>query len=176
MALAFRLSRSPRLQPEYKIKDGPNDQGEMFERPGRPADRFPSPFPNEQAARAANGGANPPDMSVLAKARGYERGFPQFVIDIFTQFQEMGPDYIAAILTGYENPPADFKLPSPTTHYNKYFPGHAIGMPAPLSDGQVEYTDGTPTTRRAILEGRHRVPDVGGRAAPRSPQRSSASW
>ena len=85
-------------------------------------------------------------MSVLAKARGYERGFPTFIFDIFTQFQEMGPDYIAAVLTGLRNPPADFKLPSATTYYNKYFPGHAIGMPKPLSDGQVEYTDGTPAT------------------------------
>src|SRR5580704_3065169 len=76
------------LAAEYKIKDGPNDQGEMFERPGRPADYFPSPFPNEQAARAANGGAAPPDLSLITKARSYERGFPQFIWDFFTQFQE----------------------------------------------------------------------------------------
>jgi cytochrome c1 len=83
---------------------------------------------------------------VMAKARCYERGFPAFVFDIFTQYQEAGPDYLVALLTGYENAPADFKLPSSTTYYNKYFPGHAIGMPAPLTDGQVEYTDGTPAT------------------------------
>ncbi len=88
------------LAATYQIKDGPNEAGEMFERPGRPADAFPSPFPNEQAARAANGGAYPPDMSVLAKARTYERGFPRFIFDIFTQYQEQGPDYIAALLTG----------------------------------------------------------------------------
>ena len=85
-------------------------------------------------------------MSVLAKARGYERGFPQFLFDIVTQYQEGGADYIVAILNGYEQPPADFKPPTPTSQYNKYFPGHAIGMPKPLSDGQVDYTDGTPTT------------------------------
>jgi len=130
---------------DYKIKDGPNDQGEMFERPGRPADRFPSPFPNDNAARAANGGALPPDMSVLAKARGYERGFPWFVLDIFTQYQELGPDYIVAILNGYEDAPKDFTLP-PNSNYNKYFPGHALGMPKPLSDGQIDYTDGSPKT------------------------------
>src|SRR6202020_3072225 len=78
----------------YTIKDGPNDQGEMFERPGRPADYFPSPFANEQAAAAANGGKAPPDLSLMAKARSYERGFPWFIFDFFTQFQEQGPNYI----------------------------------------------------------------------------------
>src|ERR1700756_4061063 len=76
------------LAAEYKIKDGPNDQGEMFEGPGRPADYFPSPFPNEQAARAANGGAAPPDLSLIAKSRSYERGFPWFLFDLFPPFQE----------------------------------------------------------------------------------------
>jgi len=131
---------------EYKVKDGPNDEGEMFERDGRPADYFPSPFPNEQAARVANGGAFPPDLSLMAKARGYERGFPQFLFDAFIQFQEKGPNYIDALMQGYEdNPPADFELPE-GSFYNKYFPGHAIKMPKPLSDGQVSYTDGSPET------------------------------
>lgn len=130
---------------EYKIKDGPNDQGEMFERPGRPADRFPSPFPNEQTARAANGGALPPDLSLIAKARTYERGFPWFIFDIFTQYQEQGPDYLVALMTGYEDAPQGFTLPA-GSNYNKYFPGHAIGMPKPLNDGQVTYDDGSPQT------------------------------
>jgi ubiquinol-cytochrome c reductase cytochrome b/c1 subunit len=141
----FSVGQAETVAAEYKIKDGPNDQGEMFERPGRPADRFPAPFPNDNAARAANGGALPPDMSVLAKARGFERGFPWFVLDIFTQYQELGPDYIVAILNGYEDAPKDFTLP-PNSNYNKYFPGHALGMPKPLSDGQIEYTDGAPKT------------------------------
>jgi cytochrome c1 len=84
-------------------------------------------------------------MSTLAKARSYEWGFPWFIFDAFTMYQEDGPDYIHAILTGYTDAPAGFALP-PGGQYNKYFPGHAIGMPKPLSDGQVEYTDGTPTT------------------------------
>jgi ubiquinol-cytochrome c reductase cytochrome b/c1 subunit len=131
---------------EYKIKDGPNDAGDMFERPGRPADYFPAPFPNEQAARAANGGAAPPDLSLITKARSYKRGFPMFVFDVFTQYQEQGPDYVAALLQGYEdNPPAGFTLPE-GSYYNKYFPGHAIKMPKPLSDGQVTYDDGSPAT------------------------------
>jgi ubiquinol-cytochrome c reductase cytochrome b/c1 subunit len=141
----YSAAQAAAVAAEYKIKDGPNEQGEMFERPGRVGDYFPPPFPNDQAARAANGGALPPDLSVMAKARGYERGFPWFLLDMVTQYQEAGPDYITALLNGYEDAPPDFKLP-PGTSYNKYFPGHAIGMPKPLSDGQVEYTDGTPTT------------------------------
>jgi ubiquinol-cytochrome c reductase cytochrome b/c1 subunit len=88
----------------------------------------------------------PPDMSVLAKARGYERGFPWFIFDMFTQFQEHGVDYIHALLVGYkEKPPEGFTLPQGSS-YNVYFPGHAIAMPPPLSDQRVEYTDGAPTT------------------------------
>jgi cytochrome c1 len=124
------------LAAQYKVQDGPNDAGDMFERPGRPADHFPAPFPNENAAAAANGGKAPPDLSLMAKARTYERGFPWFVFDIFTQFAEAGPDYIHGILTGYEEPPAGFQVPS-GGNYNKYFPGHVIAMPKPLSDGQV---------------------------------------
>jgi len=130
---------------EYKIKDGPNDQGDMFDRPGRPADYFPPPFPNDQAARAANGGGLPPDLSLIAKARSYERGFPWFVFDFFTQFQEQGPNYVSALLLGYEKKPADVTLPE-GTYYNKYFPGHAIKMPQPLANGQVTFDDGSPAT------------------------------
>jgi ubiquinol-cytochrome c reductase cytochrome b/c1 subunit len=134
------------LAAEYKIKDGPNDSGDMFERSGRPADYFPSPFPNEQAARAANGGAAPPDLSLITKARSYERGFPWFIFDLFTQYQEQGPDYVAAILQGFEDsPPKDVSIPE-GSYYNKYFPGHAIKMPKPLSDGQVTFDDGSPAT------------------------------
>ena len=129
---------------EYKIKDL-DDQGNSIERPGRPADHFPPPFPNELAAKAANGGTAPPDMSTLAKARGYQRGFPWFVFDVFTQYQEEGPDYIAAIIDGFKEPPKGFSLP-PTGHYNEYFPGHNTAMPQPLQDGQVKYDDGTPET------------------------------
>ena len=120
---------------EYKIKDL-NDKGEPIERPGRPADHFPPPFPNELAAKASFGVA-PPDMSTLAKARTYQRGFPWFVFDMFTQYQEQGPDYIAALLKGYKNPPKGFELPS-GGNYNEYFPGHDIAMPPPLSAGAVE--------------------------------------
>jgi len=142
---SFSEAQAASIAAEFQVSDGPNDKGEMFKRPGKISDNFPLPFANDQAARAALGGKLPPDMSVLAKARGYERGFPWFVFEAFTDYQEGGPDYIHAILNGYADPPAGFALP-PGGQYNKYFPGHAIGMPKPLSDGQVEYTDGTPTT------------------------------
>lgn len=132
---------------EYTIHDGPNDDGDMFDRPGLPSDHFPAPFPNEQAAAAANGGAAPPDMSLLAKARGVERGFPRFIFDIFTQYAESGPDYIHSLLTGYdETPPAGMAIPE-GTHYNPYFiSGVSLKMPKPLSDDQVTYDDGSPQT------------------------------
>jgi len=142
----YSTAQTAALASEYKIKDGPNDQGEMFERPGRPADYFPSPFANEQAARAANGGAAPPDLSLITKARSYKRGFPRFVFDFFTQYQEQGPDYVAALLQGFEDtPPEGVTIPD-GSYYNKYFPGHAIKMPKPLNDGQVTFDDGSPAT------------------------------
>ncbi|WP_442880053.1 cytochrome c1 [Aurantimonas sp. A2-1-M11] len=132
---------------EYQVQDGPDDSGEMFERAGLPADHFPAPFPNPEAAAAANGGAHPPDFSLLAKARAVERGFPTFVFDIFTQYAEGGPDYIHALLTGYdEEAPADLDI-QPGTYYNPYFiSGPALAMPPPLSDGLIEYPDGAPET------------------------------
>lgn len=100
--------------------------GQPTTRPGLPSDHFPSPYPNDKAAAAALGTA-PPDLSVIIKAR------------------EGGPDYVDALLQGFSDPPAGFKL-AEGTYYNKYFPGHQIKMPKPLSDGQVTYADGTPAT------------------------------
>lgn len=141
----FTTAQATAIAAEYQVKGEPDDQGEVKDRPGRLADYFPAPFPNEQAARARYNGV-PPDLSVMAKARGYERGFPWWVLDMFTQYQEHGVDYLTALLLGYEDqPPAGFTLP-PGTFYNKYFPGHAIAMPPPLTDGRVEYSDGSPTT------------------------------
>jgi cytochrome c1 len=126
---------------ERPVQDGPNEQGEMFERPPTLADHFPAPFANPQAARAIYGQA-PPDLSVITKARTYERGFPWFLIDVVTQYQEEGPDYIAALLNGYEKG----KTVPKGTFYNRYFPGNAMKMQAPLSDGRVTYDDGSPAT------------------------------
>jgi len=106
-----------------------------------PADHFPSPPDAVVGAFPVK----PPDMSVLAKARTYPRGFPWFVLDLFTQYQEQGPDYIAALMKGYENPPAGVTAP-PGTFYNKYFPSHNLAMPQPLFPGQVTYDDGSPQT------------------------------
>ncbi|WP_246720579.1 cytochrome c1 [Methylocystis sp. H4A] len=135
------------LAASYKIKDGPNQAGEYFDRPGRPSDRFPAPFANEQAARAALAGNYPPDMSVLAKARGYSRGFPLFLFDALPGFsyQEHGVDYITSLMEGYEDPPPDVKMPD-GQFYDPYMPGRRIGMPPPLSEGVVTYEDGAPQT------------------------------
>lgn len=141
----FTEAQAKQVASEYQITDGPNDAGDMFQRPGRLSDAWPSPFPNDNAARAANGGALPPDLSVIAKARSYHVGFPGFITDAFIQYQEHGVDYIHALLNGYEEPPAGVHV-QPGLHYNRYFPGNQIAMPKPLSDGQVDYTDGTPTT------------------------------
>jgi ubiquinol-cytochrome c reductase cytochrome c1 subunit len=135
----FNESQIKALAAEYKVKDGPNDKGEMFERTGRGSDIFPPMFANKEAAISALG-AYPPDMSVLAKARTYSRGFPLFLVDAIPGFsyQEHGPDYIVALLNGYSN--------DKDPNYNDYFPGNKISMAKPLSDGAVEYTDGTPKT------------------------------
>ncbi len=123
------------------VNDEPNEKGEIVKRAGAPSDVFPPPdsFPNEQAAAASFGKA-PPDMALLAKARKYERGFPWFVFDAlpFVQYQEIGADYIYAILTGYTKPD--------DAQWNLYYPGHTIAMPPPLTDGTVAYKDGTPPT------------------------------
>jgi ubiquinol-cytochrome c reductase cytochrome c1 subunit len=144
-ALGFSEGQIKTLAGEYQITDGPNDRGEMFQRPGRPSDYFPPIFANEQAARATHNGALPIDLSVVAKARTYEVGFPGFLIDIVRQYQENGVDYLHALLTGYENPPAGETL-TPTQFWNKFYPGHKIAMRPPLEDKRVEYTDGSPQT------------------------------
>jgi ubiquinol-cytochrome c reductase cytochrome c1 subunit len=112
---------------EVDVIDGPNDEGEMFDRPGKLTDPLPSPYSNPEAGRAANGGALPPDLSLMVKAR------------------HAGQDYLFHLLTGYMDPPAG-KPMMPGLYYNPYFPGGAIAMPPPLNDGGVEYEDGTPST------------------------------
>lgn len=111
----------------YEVPAAPNDEGEVLPRPALPSDRFPSPFPNEQAAAAANGGAYPPDLSLMAKAR--------------PDLENHAPN----ILTGYMDPPAGCEIPE-GKYYNAYFPGYAIGMAPPIVEGLVEYNDGTPAT------------------------------
>jgi cytochrome c1 len=145
-ALGYSRAQVEALAAEYTVKDL-NDNGEQIERKGRPADRFPKPFANVAAAAAAHGKA-PPDLSLIAKARTYERGFPTFIFDIFTQYQEQGPDYIYGLLTGYKDAktaPKDLKV-SDGTAYNPMMPGGLIAMMPPLTDGRVEYGDGSPKT------------------------------
>jgi len=123
-ALGFSADEVKAIASNYTVMDGPNDEGEMFERPALPSDRFKSPFANANAARAANNGALPPDLSLIVKARaGHE-------------------DYIYSLLIGYEEAPADFTL-NPGMSYNTVFPGHQIAMAAPLNPDGVSYADGT---------------------------------
>jgi len=142
--LGYSPAQAAALASEYKVKDL-DEQGQPVERTARVADYFPSPFPNELAAKAANGGVAPPDLSTMAKARTYERGFPWFVLDMIIPYQEQGPDYIVSLLKGYKQAPAGMHMP-PGANYNEMFPGHAIAMPPPLQDGQVQYDDGAPAT------------------------------
>jgi ubiquinol-cytochrome c reductase cytochrome c1 subunit len=123
--VGFSEAEVKSLAASYTVTDGPNDSGEMYERPARPSDAVPAPYANEQAARAANNGAYPLDLSLIAKAR------------------HDGPNYVYSLLTGYEAAPADVEVPL-GKHYNPYMAGHVIAMPQPLnSEGQVEYQDGT---------------------------------
>tara|TARA_B100001121_G_scaffold243907_1_gene218560 strand:+ start:347 stop:1126 length:780 start_codon:yes stop_codon:yes gene_type:complete len=117
----------------FEVQDGPNSEGEMFTRPAKLSDKFVMPYDNVEAAKAANGGAYPPDMSVLAKAR------------------KGGADYIYSLLLGYDDPPADIKLDD-GVYYNKYMYGNKIKMSAPLSDGLVEYNDGTQATEEQMAK------------------------
>lgn len=132
------------LAAEYTVIDAePDADGEEVERPARLSDRFPSPWANVQQAQASNGGAYPPDFSLIAKARAVERGFPNFVFDVFTQYQEQGPDYIHALLTGYTSDEPNDE----GTYDNPYYiGGPALKMAPPLSEGLVTYDDGSPET------------------------------
>jgi ubiquinol-cytochrome c reductase cytochrome c1 subunit len=117
----------------FEVVDGPNSDGEMFTRPAKLSDKFVMPYENVKAAQAANGGAYPPDMSVLAKARSG------------------GVDYIYSLLLGYENPPSGVTLDE-GVYYNRYMYGNNIKMSQPLSDGLVEYSDGTVATEEQMAK------------------------
>jgi ubiquinol-cytochrome c reductase cytochrome c1 subunit len=126
-ALGYNEDQVKSIAAQKEVTDGPNDQGEMFQRPARPSDHFVPPFPNDQANRAAHNGALPPDLSLMVKARAGAE------------------DYVYDLLTGYTAAPAGVKMPD-TMQYDLYFPGHQIAMPPPLSDDIVTYGDGTKAT------------------------------
>ncbi len=129
----FSVEQVKAIAANFEVTDGPNSDGEMFTRPGRPSDKIVSPYPNVQAAMSANGGAYPPDMSVLVKAR------------------KGGADYIYAVLTGYTEPPANIELED-GVYYNKYMDGNKIKMSNPLSDDLVSYADGTNATEAQMAK------------------------
>ncbi|WVF65322.1 hypothetical protein IAT40_000048 [Kwoniella sp. CBS 6097] len=125
VGVSHTVDEAKAMAEEVEYADGPNDEGEMFQRPGKLADYMPAPYPNEEAARAGNGGGLPPDLSLIVKAR------------------HGNADYIYSLLTGYCDPPAGVKL-AEGMNYNPYFPGGGIAMARVLFDGLVEYDDGTP--------------------------------
>jgi|TARA_Y100001970_G_C14163311_1_gene819825 ubiquinol-cytochrome c reductase cytochrome c1 subunit len=129
----FSVEQVKIIASQFEVIDGPNSDGEMFERPARLSDNFVSPYPNDQAATAANGGAYPPDMSVLVKAR------------------KGGSDYIYSVLMGYEEPPEGISLDD-GVYYNKYMAGNKIKMSKPLLDDAVTYIDGTNATEEQMAK------------------------
>ena len=129
--LGYNDAEIKALAAQYEVQDGPNDDGEMFMRPAIPADRMPSPYANDNAARAGNNGALPPDLSLIAKAR------------------PNGPNYLYSLLSSYENAPNDKEVPD-GMYYNAAYPGHLIAMPQPLYGDDVEYTDGAATSIEAL--------------------------
>jgi len=157
-ALGYNEDQIKALAAEYEVEDGPNSDGEMFTRPAKPFDRIPGPFANPEEAKAANGGAYPPDLSLITKARAANVGpdlHNQLLTDLvrmiwhpITTYQEYGADYVYSLLTGYQDEvPAELVEKVGDKHYNPFFAnGVAIGMAPPLSDELVEYTDGTPMT------------------------------
>jgi len=129
----FTKEEAKTIAAKFEVTDGPNSDGEMFTRPAKLSDKFVKPYENEKAAQAANGGAYPPDMSVLAKARSG------------------GVDYIYSVLLGYEDPPSGVALDD-GVYYNKYMYGNNIKMAEPLSDGLVEYSDGTNASKEQMAK------------------------
>ncbi|MFI4984150.1 MAG: cytochrome c1 [Rickettsiales bacterium] len=128
--IGFSEEEVKSLAAGHSVQDGPNDDGEMFERPARPSDHFSGPYANDQAARASNNGALPPDLSLIIKAR------------------EDGANYVYSLLTGFQTPPADFVV-GENMHYNPYFAGggRQLAMTPPLINvGQVQFDDGTKAT------------------------------
>ncbi len=127
-ALGYSPEEVKAIAAQYTVMDGPDGEGEMFERAAKPSDKFKSPFENDNAAKYANNGALPPDLSLITKAR------------------VGGADYIYALLTGYEDHAPEGEELGDGQYWNKYMPGHKIAMAAPLSDDVVAYEDGSPTT------------------------------
>ena len=129
----FTIEEAKAIASQFEVEDGPNSEGEMFMRNARLSDKFVKPYSNVQASTSANGGAYPPDMSVLAKAR------------------TGGADYIYSLLLGYEEAPEGLELDD-GVYYNKYMPGNKIKMSEPLSDGIVEYLDGTEPSKKQMAK------------------------
>ncbi|WP_341759969.1 cytochrome c1 [Candidatus Endowatersipora endosymbiont of Watersipora subatra] len=144
--LGYSEAQVKEFASEYTVVDGPNDDGEMFDRSAQPSDFFSSPYENKKAAISSNNGALPPDMSLLAKARAPSRGGLSFILDLFTIYAEHGPDYIYSLLTGYQDAPEGTNIDE-NLYYNPYYiGGDALAMAPPLYDQLISYDDGMPET------------------------------
>ena len=159
------------------MTDGPDAAGNMFERPALPSDAFVKPFPNDNAARAANGGALPTDLSLITKSRAGWSGSLKTLYTTQLIKGMGGPEYVYSVLTGYQDPPPGCRRGAEGKHYNPYFEnGHWIGMPPPLTEGGVTYADGTQATVDQMAKGCVGLPgdgraENGGAQAHRLPGR-----
>ncbi len=145
-ALGYDQEQIKALAGQYEVSDGPNREGQLFKRSGVATDYFPSPFASEEEARFILNGAYPPDLSLMARARAVSLPFPAIISDVLTYYNTAGPDYITALLTGYQKAPENTKI-ADGFWYNPYFiAGNSLTMAPPLSDGVVSYDDGTPET------------------------------
>ena len=131
--IGFSEEEVKAISSDYTVIDGPNDEGEMFERPAKPSDHFVGPFANDQEARASNNGSFPPDLSVITKAR------------------VNGANHIYNLLMGYTEPPDNFEI-SEGMYYNQWIKGNQIAMAQPLDEGYVDYDDGTENTLSQLAE------------------------
>ncbi|WP_375640234.1 MULTISPECIES: cytochrome c1 [unclassified Bartonella] len=142
--LGYDQEQIKALAGQYEVCDGPNREGKFFKRAGVATDYFPSPFSHEEEARFILNSAYPPDLTLMARARGVSLPFPALITDALTHYDTAGPDYITALLTGYQKAPKEIKILN-GYWYNPYFiAGNSLTMAPPLSDGMVTYEDGTP--------------------------------
>ncbi|WP_273754463.1 cytochrome c1 [Bartonella sp. MM73XJBT.G] len=145
-ALGYDQEQIKAFAGQYEVRDGPNREGKFFKRAGVSTDYFPSPFANEEEARFILNGTSPPDLSLIARARAVSLPFPAVISEVLTHYNTAGPDYITALLTGYQEAPENTKIVD-GFWYNPYFiAGNSLAMAPPLSDGVVSYEDGTPET------------------------------
>jgi len=179
---AFPEESVKALAASFKVEDGPDDNGKMFQRPGKLADPLPSPFKNEKEARSIHNGAYPPDLSLIARARNVEYLGPWYlhpfsmVRDVVNGYQEGGADYLYALLTGYRNPPGNLKL-ADGMNFNAAFPGYQIAMVPPLAkDNFIKYQADAGATGSLEQNARDVTAFLSWAADPKHDERKRMGW